>query len=234
MRPVWTALLLLMPLAVALAGDPFVVDDATIVPAGACQLETWRKTHRRGHEVWLAPACNFTGNLELTLQRNRIRDEDDAVTRDTVIQGKTLFRELEKNGWGAGLTFGGTFHDTDLRQQNRLGGYYAFVPASFSFLDDRLLLHANLGGAVDRDARRKLATWGLGGEAALHERLWAVAEFYGNNRDNPSAQAGLRFVLKPEHIELDLLAGREHNNHGPTGRWWSIGLRLVTPRVLGL
>ena len=39
--------------------------------------------------------------------------------------------------------------------------------ASFSFLDDRAVVHANLGAIRDRDMSRDRTTWGIGLEAQL-------------------------------------------------------------------
>ncbi len=49
------------------AARPMIVDDACIIDAKSCQLETWMKNNRDSAEYWALPARNFTGNLELTL-----------------------------------------------------------------------------------------------------------------------------------------------------------------------
>ena len=84
--------------------------------------------------------------VELTLGRNRIEGE-----RNTIVQGKKLFKELQTNGTG----FAGS------------AGYFGGDPyvnaiASFSFLDDRAVVHTNLG-TISRTG----PTWGVGLEALL-------------------------------------------------------------------
>lgn len=99
----------LVPLAFCLASAcahaarPMITDDARTVDAKACQLETWVKFNRDSTEYWALPACNFTGNLELTLGGARGEDDSGARTSDLVFQGKAVFKPLEPNGWAWGL-----------------------------------------------------------------------------------------------------------------------------------
>ena len=118
-----------------------MTDDARIVEPGACQLESWVQRNRDSTEFWALPACNFSGNLELTMGGARTRDDAGSATTDQVLQGKTLFKLLEPDGWGAGLALGTVRHP-------RLPGgrdWYAYVPASFAFDRERVVLHLNLG-----------------------------------------------------------------------------------------
>ena len=84
-------------LAVQLCGaasgprSPMVVDDASIVDPGTCQLETWLafESHRR--EAWFLPACNVGGNLELTFGA-RDAHQTGATGLAWEAQAKTVFR----------------------------------------------------------------------------------------------------------------------------------------------
>jgi hypothetical protein len=49
------------------AGHPMIVDDASIVDDKACQIESWMDRNSESATFWILPACNFTGNLELTV-----------------------------------------------------------------------------------------------------------------------------------------------------------------------
>ena len=57
----------------AQAARPFVTDDARLTAAGSCQLESWTRLNRaskpsaRSEEFWAFPACNPSGNFEVTL-----------------------------------------------------------------------------------------------------------------------------------------------------------------------
>jgi hypothetical protein len=88
------------------AARPMITDDARIVDAKACQLESWIKKNPDSTEIWALPACNFTGNLELTLGGATTREAGRTHTTDVVMQGKTLFKAMDTNGWGIGLAAG--------------------------------------------------------------------------------------------------------------------------------
>src|SRR5688572_22139816 len=87
---------------VAHAARPLVTDDARTVDAKACQVESWTRSNQGSKEYWALPACNFTGNLELTLGGGRTSDAEGIHTSDIVLQGKTLFKPMDTNGWGIG------------------------------------------------------------------------------------------------------------------------------------
>ena len=125
-----TAMAIALATVPAQAARPFMTDDARITTAHSCQLESWTRRYRDRSENWALPACNFTGNLELTFGGARTREDGRTRTTDVVMQGKTLFKPLDTNGWGIGLAAGMVRHpqaDAGTRD------WYAYVPASFSF-----------------------------------------------------------------------------------------------------
>ncbi len=203
------------------AARPMVTDDARIVDAKACQLESWARKNPHSTEAWALPACNFTGNLELTLGGASTREGDKTRTTDVVVQGKTLFKPMDTDGWGIGLAAGTVRHPLAEARD-----WYAYLPASFSFRDDAVIIHANLGGMREGLARRDRLTWGLGAEARLAERTWLIAETFGQNQGKPFHQLGLRHWLVPDRIQLDATYG-DRNGGGSGERWFSIGLRLL-------
>ena len=198
--------------APAHAARPFFTDDARVVDKGHCQLESFYKEQRAysGSEFWFLPACNpafapFQSGLELTLGRNRIEGE-----RNTVVQGKLLFKELQTNGTG----FAGSV------------GYFGGDPfvngiASFSFLDDRAVVHTNLGSIS-----RAGPTWGLGLEALLAPpRVYGILETFGQRSQTPTLHYGLRFWVLPNRFQIDATRGEQSAD--PARRFYSIGLRLL-------
>ncbi len=210
------------------AARPMVTDDARIVDAKACQLESWIKGNRDSTEYWALPACNFTGNLELTFGGALTREDGRTRTTDVVMQGKTLFKPLDTNGWGIGLAAGMVRHpqaDAGTRD------WYAYVPASFSFRDDAVVVHTNLGWLREGEIRRDRLTWGLGTEARFAERTWLIAETFGQNQGKPFYQLGLRHWLVPARVQLDATYGNRTGG-GSNERWFSIGLRLLSPSFL--
>ena len=96
----WKSILpLLLGLAVnsVWAARPFVTDDARLTTAGSCQLESWVRAYRSSQEIWALPACNPTGNLEITVGGGSAKlDNAAGWTGDYVFQAKTLFKTLER------------------------------------------------------------------------------------------------------------------------------------------
>lgn len=210
----------------AMAARPFVTDDARLTTAGSCQLETWVRSYRDSHEVWALPACNPTGNLEFTVGAGRARTDGERGTNDHVFQLKTLFRPLSTNGWGWGLGVGTVRHPSINPGPNLLGNTYAYVPMSFSFLDDRVVVHANVGWLKERATQRHNATWGMGSELQAAPRVTLVAEAFGDNRQNPYWQMGGRLAIVPNRVQVDLTLGQQFA--GPNAsRWVSLGLRFT-------
>jgi hypothetical protein len=190
----------------AYAARPFFTDDARVVDKGHCQVETFYKEQRAysGSEFWFLPACNPFG-LEMTLGANRVEGE-----RNTIVQAKRLFKELQTNGAGfAGST-----------------GYFGKDPyvnaiASFSFLDDRAVVHTNLG-AISRTG----PTWGVGLEALLvAPRIYGIVETFGQRSETPTLHYGLRFWVVPNRFQVD--ASRGHQSADPARRFLSLGIRLL-------
>jgi len=223
------------PLAVLLAfapsvhaARPMVTDDARIVDAQSCQVESWIRTNRGSREYWALPGCNFTGNLELTLGGARTSDAEGLRTSDIQLQGKTLFRAMDTDGWGIGLAVGALRHPGDGR---KVGEWYSYVPVSFSLNHDKAFVHANVGMIRNNNTSSTRATWGVGTEIQLGERSWLVAESFKQNEGQPFFQAGVRYWIVPNRVQVDATVG---NRMGSSSRerWFSIGLRLLSPAFL--
>jgi len=222
------ALFLLLP-SLAFAARPFVTDDARLTTAGSCQLESWARIYPQSRELWMLPACNPGGNFEITAGAGMAHNDHAPRSDDYVLQAKTLFKPLESNGWGWGLAVGKIAHPGVNAGPNLLGNTYAYLPASFSSLDDRVVLHTNVGWLKDRASQRHNLTWGLGGEWWVHERASLIAESFGDNRVKPYWQTGLRFFVVPERVQVDATVGRQVDG-GRDSQWFSVGLRLTPDR----
>lgn len=224
--PLWTTAALLA--GNAHAARPMNTDDARIVDAKACQVESWVRRPKGHAEFWALPACNFSGNLELTMGGALTHRGGGTHTSAQLLQGKTLLKPLQANGWGLGLVAG---MQRDPRTEAG-GGHdlYAYVPASFSWNDDALVLHTNTGWLREQGQGRNRFTWGLGSEIQLHWRTWVMAETYAQGSDKPLVQLGLRYWLVPERVQIDATYG---NRIGAgSQRWFSLGLRLLSPAFL--
>jgi hypothetical protein len=198
--------------ASAQAARPFFTDDARVVDKGHCQLESFYKEQRAypGSEFWFLPACNpafapFQSGVELTVGGNRVEGE-----RNSIFQGKYLFKELQTNGFGLAGSLGYFGSDP-----------YVNGIASFSFFDDRAVVHTNLGTISHSGP-----TWGLGLEALLAApRVYGIAEVFGQRGDTPTLHYGLRFWVVPNRFQID--ATRGHQSADPERRFFSVGIRLL-------
>ena len=103
-----------------------IVDDATIVDAKACQLETWMDRRSESATYWILPACNFTGNLELSVGGAWTYKARSTRNTGVVLQGKTIFKSLETNGWGLGLAAGTLWHLEDNSNDRAYALLYEF------------------------------------------------------------------------------------------------------------
>lgn len=224
------ALIGLLVVSSVQAARPMITDDARLTDPQACQVETWAKRNRHNEELWALPACNLTGNFEITMGGAIGHDPAGSRTTDVVAQAKTLFKPLETNGWGMGLVVGNVRHPNITTDRNLIGDVYAYVPTSFSYRDDRYVLHTNLGWLHRRTDHSDRLTWGVGSETELRANTWLIAEFFGQDRGRAFYQAGIRYWLVPGHVQLDTTYG---NRMGSTQdeRWFSLGLRLISPRL---
>jgi hypothetical protein len=191
-----------------------VTDDARVVDKGGCQVETFYKKQETysGAEFWFLPACNPFG-LELTVGGNRIEGDDSLI-----LQAKLLLKPLATNGTGFAIS-GGFFG----------GQPYVNTIGSFSFFDDRAVIHANLGAIRDDKADLLRGTYGLGLEALLlAPRMYGILETYGQRGDKPTLHYGVRFWVVPNRFQIDATHGQQNaSDTAPERRFNSVGLRIL-------
>ena len=210
----------------AQAARPMITDDARLTDAGACQMETWVHIHHDERELWALPACNPGGNFELTFGGALAYGDGQRQHGALLLQGKTLIKPLTTNSYGIGFAAG---YATQPGSEQS-GSPYLYVPVSFSLADDRMVIHTNLGNLRERETRKNHLTWGIGGELQTTERLYVIAESYGQDKDNAFFQTGLRYWVIPGHVQIDTTYGSRFG-HSREERWLSIGLRLITPSL---
>lgn len=119
----------------------YVVDDAAIVNYRACQVEAWHGERAS----WILPACQLGRNVELTVGAGFVDEGNSHRETKYAVEAKTLFRPLDTNSWGVGLVLGVGPNPSAVSGERRFGDAYAFVPASLSLLDDRLLPEFQVG-----------------------------------------------------------------------------------------
>lgn len=212
------------------AARPFMTDDARLTTEGSCQLESWTRRYRDRSENWALPACNPSGNFEITAGGGHFSD-NGLSSNDQVLQGKTLFRPLQTNDWAWGLALGQVRHPSGVPGPNQLGNRYVYLPLSVSRLDDKLVFHANLGMSRDRQTRQHSTTWGVGAEFWTSERTMLIAESFGDDRQKPWVQAGVRYAIIPGLLQVDATRGTQLGQGGRSNTWMSFGLRFTPERI---
>lgn len=212
------------------AARPMITDDARIVDAKSCQVESWARGNREGpNQFWAFPACNPTGNLEITAGGAVQHEAGGTRLASSLVQGKTIFKPLQTNGWGLGLAVGRAVDRPS--GEARAPSVYAYAPVSFSLRDDDVVVHLNLGLRNDRTLGHTFGTWGLGSEIRLRDRLQLIVETFGESRSRPFAHGGLRYWVVPDRVQVDATLGTRLQE-GTREQWMSLGLRLLSPPFL--
>ena len=215
----------------AFAGRPLTTEDAAILPAGRCQLETWIDRSDDAATGWLVPACNLGLGTELQAGFARTRIDGQARFSEAYVQAKTLLREMtDGEPWGVGLVLG-----VIRRPRNEMhrgwDNPYAIVPFTQSICGTPLTFHANVGWSRDRETRRDVTLWGAGIEAAIDPRITLLAETYGENAGKPFVRIGGRWSAIPNTLEVDLtLVGRPGGTSAE--RFVSLGVTWFSGAIL--
>ncbi|MCX8049671.1 MAG: hypothetical protein N3A55_08440 [Methylohalobius sp.] len=204
----------------AFAARPMITDDAGVVEAKACQVETWWQRQRKREEFWFQPACNFTGNLELSL--GEVLVWESGQDHSLLVQAKSLFKALADDGWGIGWAAGGL-----VALNGKGADFYAYVPVSLALAQDRLLVHVNVGWQHPQLIDRHQFTWGAGWDAAVTEHAHLVAEVFGQDLDPPGYQAGVYVWVIADRLHLNATyGGWISGSHKP---WVAIGVSWFSP-----
>jgi len=210
------------------AARPFNTDDARVVDAGGCQIETFVKKQSQfgERETWFLPGCNPGGNLELTFGGLQVKNDAEGRASTLIAQGKTLLKPLTTNGYGVAMTLGAAKQRPFAADPVSHWSPFLNLIASASLHEDVVVIHANAGALDDRNAGLVRPTWGLGGEILVAPRLYAIVESYGQRGEKTSEQIGLRFWVVPNRLQIDGTLGSQRSGP-PTRNWASLGLRIL-------
>jgi two-component system sensor histidine kinase TctE len=213
------------------AARPMVTDDARIVDAKACQVESWARRGRETTEYWALPACNPLGGLELTFGGAWTHADGSMRFTHHVVQAKTLFRPYEPGGWGVGLAAGTIRPMRQHVGSGWPGDRYFYVPFSIAVGSDDWVVHANLGAVDRRDERRRVLTWGFGNEIRVTPSAYFIPEVFRSEAGRPVYQMGLRYWLVRDRVQMDATFGNRLGS-STRERWFSVGFRLLSAPFL--
>ncbi len=206
------------------AARPMLTDDARIVDRNACQIESWGRSDRTGHEFWALPACQFIENIELTAGVGKGQGPDRQGT-GYLLQAKTLFQPLTAETTGVGVVVGYT---QPLGNVGGTGDSYVYLPISRLFWGERWAAHLNLGGIRHAEDDQKRLTWGTGHEIQFSETNYLIIEMFGESKGPTSWQGGWRHWLINDRLQLDATVGSVFGQL-QSQRWFTLGLRVLFP-----
>lgn len=208
-----------------------ITDDARLVDAKACQIESWWRSNRQGApEFWAFPGCSPVERLELSAAGAHQSADGQASWGDTLAQAKVLLRPLRANDWGLALTLGRAVERAGAGRADA-SSHYLNLPLSYSLRDDALVLHLNLGHRHELQSGTGRHTWGLGSELQLRPGLQLITETYGEGGGRAFLHGGLRYWLVPQRVQIDTTYGTQ-TQWGSSQRWFTIGVRLLSPPFL--
>lgn len=226
-----SSILFMVIVALALpaqAGRPLATDDASVLEAKHCQLESWVDRSRVATDFWNAPACNFGANIEWQIGGVRTHESGTSALTQVYAQAKTVLRSVADHPWGAGLVVGALRHP-QRESEKSWGDPYVLVPVSFQLGEPDRLLHLNVGWLRDRADRRNLTLWGVAVESKIAGTPFTVlGETYGENASNPFFRIGGRMVAIEDRLDFDLtIVTRSGGTRAE--RFVSLGLYYKTP-----
>jgi hypothetical protein len=215
---------------VAQAGAPLVTDDAAVVEAKSCQLEAWVEAARGARSYWLVPACNFTGNLELSVGAASLHSDGGPSSHQVQFQAKTVFGQSADGFWSVGAV-GGAARDTGPIQNGASSSaYYAKALLSL-YASEAFEVDLNVGASNAFGAGATVVA-GAAVQYTLLSRATLLAEIFRDERGPGKYQLGGRYALVPSHLEAYVSYGNRLGNAVGGGWWVTAGIRINTSPFL--
>jgi hypothetical protein len=196
------------------AGGAYLVDDASITPAGHCQLESWFQALSGGQSLLAVnPACT-TGAVEWTLG---LASQAHPTLRQAAPAVKWMLRDPDTHGWGLALQANVTYGNGHALTQSAYAAATVGLDAA-----RRWSLNTEVGAT-----RLQGSTWrplaGAGVEFRLAAAVTLLAEHLWSPQGPSVSQAGVRWLLGDNSI--DLIAG--HSSAQTHDRWVTLGFNLA-------
>jgi len=206
------------------AGRPFTTEDAGVIAAGDCELETFgshvrarRDPSERGG--WGQVGCGIGFNTQLAVGAGRFRSGDESSTVAALI-GKTALRPLADDSFGITLAYALEGIKPSGRQLRHAGSSAALV---VSIPHGRTIVHANLGIDRSRLESKTAGTYALAIERLGERGVDVGVEVYGQGGESPWIGTGARYAIKPEKLFVDFSFAVQSG--GSDARQLTAGLR---------
>jgi hypothetical protein len=213
------------------AGAPLITDDAAVIDAKSCQLESWMEAARGARAYWLVPACNFTGKVEMAIGLGGANPDGEPSSRQYALQAKTVFGEGEDGFWSVGAV-GGVLRDSGPVQDGASSwSYYAKGLLSLH-PDDALEVDLNLGANNVYGAGATLVAGAAAQFELMPRAATLFAEVFRDERGPGKYQVGARYAFIPSRLEAYVSYGNRLGNAAGDS-WWAIaGIRINTAPFL--
>jgi len=208
------------------AGRPLITDDAAVVDAGACQIESWFEQGANVSSRWINPGCNPFGSTEIAFAMAATRETGEPSSRIQLLQAKQLLRAFDDNQAGYAVAVGAQRHQRD-RQ------YFVNAISTIPLNSEANLLHVNLGVVADRtqEQDRTRMSWGGAYDRRVGENTRAAVESFGQLGERPNWQAGMLHEVIPGTLQVDVSVGSEFGQWRDT-RLVTMGLVWFSPVFL--
>lgn len=198
---------------VAQAGRPLQTEDAGVLASGDCELEgstvrlTAFSTTARSHTLQLGCGLGLRSQLAAFVTNGKAEDER---SRGFGFVGKTwLWRGADDTGavtlaWNLGTAK----VDGDRWRHSDTGLKVVYSGPAW----DDTTVHANLGHARDEVGKQRSTTWNLALEHGGFGATWVLApmaEVFGDDREAPWWNVGLRATVVKDAVFVDASFGRQ-------------------------
>ena len=199
----------------AATGGSYFVDDATVTPAGHCQVESWVRWLPQGSfDATSVPACS---NDVLEFSATLVGRAGPKSSHSEGLGLKHVVGDLERDGAAWGLAANA------LLQNGKIASANVYAPWSIALTSDqRWVVDINAGFQ-----RTETPDWhALIGAAVEYELApgWhVIGEALRNGARVRTIQAGLRRTLTKD-IDLDIVVGTTHDDG--TEQWLTFGLNV--------
>lgn len=209
------------------AGRPLQAEDAGVLDRGACEVEgAVARLSAEGataRERGLQLGCGIGLNSQLALGAASAKD-GGARARGLALAGKTaLWSGHGDDPAALALAWGLQWLKAD-GDTWRHGGTDINLVYSRP-LAAELTLHANLGHSRDEAGKQRSTSWALALEHAGFGSLAPMAEVFGDDREAPWWNLGLRWNAVPERLDVDFSYGRQMASGRP--RLLTLGFKLA-------
>jgi hypothetical protein len=221
-----TAALAISSTGTAWAGRPLQTEDAGVLGAGECEIESFAARERVRDEptaraLSAQVGCGIGLRSQLALAAARTRAAGEKVD-DITLVGKTWLRELDDDDIGVTLAYalGATrLPGASLRHEATEVRAVVTVPRG------DWQVHANAGWARSEADRLNSTIWGMAAERTGLGPVDLMAEVFGDDRSDPWLNAGLRWNAIPDRLNLDASYGVQMNS--ARARLLTVGFKLT-------